>query len=200
MIAVETTYLLVAAALATIVAYTLYFKDLVWGETHPNRWSWLIWSGATLVEAMTYQEVSGDWLKSGIFFLSALSCMVITIAVWIRAKWEWPSTSELLCLVASIAALVLWLIFGLTLMAHLIMVAAVPVAFIPTWTKVLENPANEKSYAWMLWSIGDFIMLWIIVSRLQNVDELPFITAEFICHFLTWRLVARRATLRGPKH
>lgn len=188
----ETMYFVVAAAAATTIAYLLYMKDLVWGETSPNRWSWFIWTVSTAVEAMTYQEVSGDWMKSAIFYLSAFFCLLVTASIWLKGKWKWPSVSEFLCLAASVAALVLWLYYGEAGIAHWVAIGAVPIAFIPTWRGALKNPASEKSLAWPLWSLADFIVLLVIVTRLEHVDELPYATIEFFCHFLTWSLVRRR--------
>lgn len=183
-----------AAAVVTIIAYVRYFRDLVWGDTHPNRWSWLIWSTTMLIEALTYQEVNGDWQKSAIFFLSAFACVVITIAIWFKAAWKWPKVSEVLCLAASAVAVVLWLYFDMTFVAHMVVVIAVPLGFIPTWLSARKDPANERSWAWPLWSIGDALTLWVIVTTLEGVHDMPYIVVEFICHFLTWRLIARRAT------
>lgn len=189
---------MVAAAAVTILAYIIYFVNLVWGETAPNRWSWLIWSGATLIEALTFNEVSGDSLQGSIFFISSACCFIITLAIWVRSKWKWPSFWELVCLVASAAALVLWLHYGLTLIAHLVMVAAVPVAFIPTWLAASADARKEKTSAWMIWTVGDALTLWLILSRLKEFDELPFIIMELLCHAGTWLLISYLLT-RSPK-
>lgn len=196
----EITYIVVAAAAVTLVAYFLYVFDLVWRETSPNRWSWLIWSAATAMEAMTYQEVSGDWMKSAIFYLSAACCLLVAVSIWMKAKWKWPSITEYICLLASVAAFVLWQYYGKALFAHLLMVFAVPIAFIPTWRGALKDPASEKSMAWALWTVSDLIVLLIIVFRMKDIEELPYATVEFMCHFVTWRLVLRRSTPRGPKN
>lgn len=194
MFAVETTHILVAAAVVTSIAYILYFRDLAWGETHPNRWSWLIWSTSMSIEALTYHEVNDDWQKSAVFFISAIACIGITIAIWFKAAWKRPKVSELLCLIASAIAIVLWLIFDMTFVAHIVVIVAVPIAFIPTWLSALKNPADEKSKAWLLWTIGDALTLWVIVTKLEGVHDLPYIVVEFLCHFMTWRMIARRAS------
>ena len=65
------TAMLVAAIVFIVAAYAEYFRDIKNEVIAPNRWSWLIWSAATAVEAFTYEAVSEDWMKSVIFFISA---------------------------------------------------------------------------------------------------------------------------------
>lgn len=179
----------VLAILFSTAAYVRYFRDHTKEIILPNRWSWLIWSVATIVEALTYQAVSDDWIKSLVFFLGAFCSLGITVLIWSRAKWEHPSWTEIVCVIASGLALILWLQFEFTLWAHLLMVLAVPISFVPTWKNAAQNPNNEKSHAWMLWSVGDLLTLLVIAIRLDGIEELPFIIVELVSHVITWRMV-----------
>lgn len=186
------TAMLVAAIVFIVAAYAEYFRDIKNEVIAPNRWSWLIWSAATAVEAFTYEAVSEDWMKSVIFFISAICCFWITKRIWSNARWQKPNWTEIISVIASGLALVLWLQFQLTLWAHLLMVAAVPVAFVPTWKNALGNPDNERSRAWGLWALGDLLTLLLIIVRLDKVEELPFILAEFACHATVWQMVRKQ--------
>ncbi|MEK7144935.1 MAG: hypothetical protein AAB794_03745 [Patescibacteria group bacterium] len=180
--------ILIAAIAFSIAAYVQYFRDIKNGVIVPNRWSWLIWSVATAVEALTYEAVSDDWMKSIVFFIAAISCFGITVRIWSEATWKKPDWTEVVCVIASGFALLLWLQFQLTLWAHLLMVLAVPVAFVPTWKSAIGNPNNERSRAWGWWSIGDLLTLIVILVRFDKVEELPFILVEFACHAVVWQM------------
>lgn len=182
-----------SAIIVGVVGYAYYFKDVARSEISPNRWSWLIWSAATLIEALTYDEVSGDLLKSAIFGASAICCWLITALIWARSVWQWPNQTELACVAASAVAMVVWLVFEEAYLAHMIMVIALPIAFIPTWRTAYAEPSKEMTRAWMIWSIGDFIALTLIVHRLESVEELPFILMELACHATIWITVMSRA-------
>lgn len=182
----------VTAIVFIVVAYGKYYRDIRDGVIVPNRWSWLIWSASTVMEALTYEAVSEDWMKSAIFFISAVCCLGVSIRIWDKAKWEKPDWAEIFCVIASGMSLVLWLQFHFTLWAHLLMVFAVPVAFVPTWRSAIENPKNEQSQAWWMWSIGDLLTLLLILVRLDKMEELPFILVEFACHVIVWQMVRKQ--------
>lgn len=184
--------ILVAAIAFIVVAYVQYYRDIQNEVVAPNRWSWLIWSAATAMEALTYEAVSEDWMKGIVFFISAICCFGVTMLIWGRAKWKRPDWTEVVCVIASGLALLLWLQFQLTLWAHLLMVLAVPIAFVPTWKSAIGNPNNERSRAWGLWSIGDLLTLLLILVRLDKVEELPFILVEFACHAIVWQMVRKQ--------
>jgi|SRR3989344_3769659 len=186
----EVSLVLLGAAIAfSVAAYVQYFRDTYFGIVAPNRWTWLIWSVATTVEALTYQAVSDDWIKSAVFFIASFSCIGIMLLIWSKARWENPKWTEVVCVIASGVALLLWLQFQFSLWAHLLMVLSVPIAFIPTWKSALQDPSNERSFAWALWSLGDLLTLFVILTRLSGAEELPFILVEFVSHVVVWRMV-----------
>jgi hypothetical protein len=168
------------------LAYIAYFRDIIRRDPiAPNRWSWLVWSAATAVEAMTYEAVSSDLIKAVAFFVSAGSCVVITLTIWRRATWKKPDWSEMACIVASVVALILWLYFRLTLVAHIVMIIAVPIAFIPTWRDAWRRPEGERSI--------------VILLRYESPAELPYAVVEFLCHGIMWIIVAVRLSERESR-
>ena len=183
----------IAAVTCSTYAYWRYYKDTTQkGGTEPNRWSWLIWSASTMMEALTYEAVSADFLKGGIFFISGCLCFLVTVFIWAKSKWEKPTASEIACVLVSILALVVWLYFEQTLFGHLLMVAALPIAFFPTWKDAWQNPSTENSPAWGLWAIGDLLTMAFVLLRLNNWEEVPYAAIEFVCHALVWSIVAFR--------
>jgi hypothetical protein len=191
--------LLILAALCTIVAYITYYDQVVEESTRPNRWSWLIWSAATLVEALTYDAVNPDVMKALVFFISAGFCILLTLTIWRKSVWKLPTWEEGFCTFAVITALVVWFQFQQALLAHVIMVLAVPVSFLPTWRDAWNTPEHERPLAWALWSLGDFLTLLLILGRFETFENLPYIVVELGCHFMTWQIIVwrRNAKTRG---
>lgn len=181
-----TIVLLSAVAVGTL-AYRNYFNDILSKENRPNRWSWLIWSATGFVEAFTFEAITDDWTKSVPFFVSAISCVIVAIRIWRHAAWKWPTLAEVICIVASIIATVLWLYYNETMWAHVVALVAIPVSFIPTWIDAKKNPADEDSSAWWLWTIGDTLALTYILMRsdLLRPEEWmdkPYAIIELACH------------------
>ena len=182
--------LLVSAAACYIAGYAVYGLGLRARSVQPNRWSWLIWSAATGIEASTYQAVNGDLAQAAVFAISAACCIVVTMGIWARSIWTAPSLTEMICVVASILALILWAFFQMAFWAHVLIVAAVPIGFIPTWIGALRDRHHEASPAWGLWTLGDLATLILILTTLRTgVRELPYILVELACHAGVWLIV-----------
>jgi hypothetical protein len=106
---------------------------------------------------------------------------------------------------ASLGAIALWLAFHETFWAHMLVVAAVPISFWPTWASVWEDPARERSPAWGLWTLGDLATLIVVAnSGATQVGEYAYILVELLAHGSVWLMVglaslnpARSLGLRG---
>jgi hypothetical protein len=119
-------------------------------------------------------------------------CIIATIAVWRKGKWETPSLTEILCVVVSVVAVILWLYYRLTWWAHLLMIAAIPVSFIPTYLNAWKNYKHEDTPSWLFWTIGDTCALLLVLSRLDKYEEIPYASVEALCHALVLILILAR--------
>lgn len=185
--------LIVLAASFTVYGYVTYFFHAKKESTRPNPWSWAIWGVTTLVEAATYDAVNPNTLQSVIFYISAASCIVVSIAVWRYGKPRWPTFVEWLCLIATAASLVVWLVFHQEWWAHLILVLAIPISFIPIWIDAWKQPMQERAQSWVFWSLGDVFALMLILYLFNgNERELPYIIAETTSHLSMLLIVVLR--------
>lgn len=174
----------------SFAAYGTYLLGLRHQLVHPNRASWLIWSASATVEALTYHAVNPDAPQGWVFLLSAICCIAVTLALWQRSSWAPPTTLESLCMATCLVALVVWVVFRETFWAHMLVVAAVPVSFWPTWVSVSQDRGRERSPAWGLWSLGDLATLFVAVrAGGTGVDELAYVLVELACHASIWLMV-----------
>lgn len=180
----------IVAMTFSLAGYGAYLASLRRHLVEPSRASWLIWSVATGVEAATYIAVNPDELQGWIFAISAMACLVVTLAMWRRSRWTRPSPTETICMSASLAAIILWLPLRETFWAHMIVVVAVPLGFWPTWVSVWEDRARERSPAWGWWTLGDLATL-IVAARSagSGVGEYAYVMAELLCHASVWLIV-----------
>lgn len=182
-------WFLVALA-ASLAGYATYLAGLRRNLVEPNRASWLIWSAATAVEAFTYAAVNPDGPQRWIFLFATVACVAITIALWRRSAWSLPTRTEALCIGASLTALAVWAMFRDAFWAHMLVVAAVPISFWPTWASVAADRNRERSPAWGLWTVGDLATL-LVATRTPGspVGEYAYILVELLCHASVWFLV-----------
>jgi hypothetical protein len=190
----ELTVYLYAALFFSMTAYALYWYAMRKKLVRPNRFSWLIWGTVMAVEALTYQAVNEGMIQNLVFLMSAASCLFITLAIWRDGAWAKPSRVEMLSMAIAFAGLVLWIVFQAERWAHMLLVAAVPISFIPTWLSAREDYRREASPAWALWTLGDLATLLLIVrAGVKDPLELPYIVVELVCHASVWLLVGWRS-------
>lgn len=174
----------------SFAGYATYLIGLRRELVEPNRASWLIWSAATTLEALTYAAVNPGAPQGWVFALSSVACIMVTIGIWRRSSWAPPSATETFCIAASLTALMLWLVFREAFWAHMLVVLAVPVSFWPTWASVWADRSRERSPAWGLWTFGDLATLLIAVRATQpGLAELAYVIVELLCHASVWFLI-----------
>jgi hypothetical protein len=180
----------IVAMMLSLSGYGIYLAGLRRHLVEPSRASWLIWAVATGVEAATYAAVNPGEMQGLIFAVSAMACLVITLAMWRRSRWTRPSPTETTCMAASLAAVILWLPLKETFWAHMLVVAAVPLGFWPTWVSVWEDRGRERSPAWGLWTLGDLATL-IVATRSagSGIGEYAYVMVELLCHASVWFMV-----------
>ncbi len=178
------------AILASFAGYAVYLAGLRRRLVEPNRASWLIWGSATAVEAVTYAAVNPGTPQALVFLLSAAACMTVAVSLWRRARWSAPDAVEAVCMAAALAAVPLWLVFREAFWAHMLVVAAVPVSFWPTWRSVWQDRARERSPAWGLWTVGDLATLLLTMrTGAQGIGEYAYTLVELACHGSVWFMV-----------
>ncbi|MCP3728929.1 SET domain-containing protein-lysine N-methyltransferase [Sphingomonas sp. MG17] len=174
----------------SFAAYGVYLLGLRRQIVQPNRASWLIWSASASIEALTYYAVNPGAPQGWVFLLSAICCIAVTLALWRRSSWAPPTTIEAFCMAACLVALILWVAFREAFWAHMLVVAAVPVSFWPTWASVWQDRSRERSPAWGLWTIGDLATLFVAVrAGGTGTDELAYIFVELACHASIWFMI-----------
>ena len=178
----------IVAMVLSLSGYAIYLAGLRRHLLEPSRASWLIWTVAT--GAATYVAVNPGEPQGIVFIVSALACIVVTLAMWRRSRWTRPSSTETICMAASLAAIILWLPLQETFWAHMLVVAAVPLGFWPTWASVWEDRARERSPAWGLWTLGDMATLLVTMrSPGSGVGEYGYVVVELLCHASVWFMV-----------
>jgi hypothetical protein len=174
----------------SFAAYSAYLLGLRRELVKPNRASWLIWSAAAGIEALTYWALNPGAPQGWVFLLSAVCCILVTLGLWHRSAWAPPSLTETCCMGICLMALVIWVAFQDTFWAHMLVVAAVPVSFWPTWASVWQDRSRERSPSWGLWTIGDLATLFVAVrAGGTGVDEYAYIFVEIACHASMWLMI-----------
>ena len=175
--------LTLSACIIAIIAYGMYYFNIKKSKQIHSRYSWIIWSVSISLETITYWQVSDDRMKSLFFIISSICCILITVKIWTSSNWCGPNKAEKYSLLFYGLFLIVWPFIQIPFIAHLLLLIAIPITFIPTFKSSYSNFKNEKSIAWLLWSVSDFMVIIVIGLRIKTMEELPYAIIEFACHF-----------------
>ncbi len=171
----------------------MYLVGLHGDQVEPNGASWFIWATIAGVEAATYAAVNPYQAQNWVFLISAFACVIVMLCMWSRSRWRATTPTENVCIIASFAALTIWIVFHKAFLAHILVVAVVPVSFWPTWISVIKDRDRENSPAWGLWTLSDLMTLLIALrDGNMGVGVLAYILIEFTSHGSVWLILRWR--------
>jgi hypothetical protein len=147
----------VVSGLIALLAFVPYIWSCVKGATRPSRASWWIW---TLVGAMTCASYYSAGARSSawITLSYALGPLVIAI-VSVRRGSGGFSGFDGVCVIAALAAALLWWGTGSPVVALVLLMVADTLGLLPTIRKTWKDPASESRLPWVLWLVSNSLNL-----------------------------------------
>lgn len=175
-----------------IISYGFYFRDIFWGHTKPQPFSWFIWSvlSAIAFTAQVNQNAGpGAWITG----FTALVCLVISILASFKMTWQfhffdWAS------LFAALFALVIWDYTKQPGTAVVLVAVTYFLGFLPTFRKGYLKPEEETATTFALNAIKFGISIFALGS-LSLATWLYPATLFLLNALLALMLVARRKYL-----
>jgi len=141
-----------------------YIRDILRGESQPNRVSWLLWGVATTMVgvAQIREGVGLQWLLSlaiglGDFAVIAAS-FVSRAGVWKLGLFDYA------CGVASLAGLTLWAVTNDATIAIVSFILADAMACIPTLVKSWSTPTSESIAPYACTMVGAIVTLATVTT------------------------------------
>ena len=148
----------------SIVPYAIRTYD---GKIRPVPTSWSLWSLIGLALLLTYRSsgATANVWPAG-YSDSRIPPLITILSLLRREKWKKPNLAEQLCFVFGMVSLALWVFLrnnqelsryalGLAIVADLC-------AAIPTIHFVWTEPERDRPFAWVLFGIGYFLVVFAI--------------------------------------
>ena len=147
-------FLVIIAALGSLVAALVYIRSMFRGNTKPNRVSWLMWSIAPLIAFAASVSSGVGWATLPVF-MSGFSPLLILIASFLTKKACWNlSRFDYACGVLSGLALFLWWLTKEPNVAIALAIASDGLAAVPTLTKSWRRPETESVWPFIIGALG----------------------------------------------
>ena len=181
---------LLASALITIGAIVPYIRDIIHGDTKPNIVSWMTW---TLITCLTtVAELSaGDW-KTAVLTGAAMMETAAVVVLGFRYGYVRYTRFDILCQIAALIGLTLWLAFDSPLTAVIASVAIDLVAAFPTFRHSWLSPHEETWPTFAMSGVGACIALFALNSYTLISVSFPLYMVILNISIAGTILVARR--------
>lgn len=134
------------AALASILGFVLYAKNIFALKTKPHIYTWAVWilTQGTAAVALVYG--GGGWAALGMF----VGVAVVTIVFLLSFKYGTTNirTTDTIALVTALVAIIIWWQLNNPLLAVLMVSTIDGIGYIPTFRKTFEEPSTETRAYW----------------------------------------------------
>ena len=150
------------------------------GKNTPAFTAWAVFSVITFVNCLTYLGWTATWINIMLLFTDFIICFFTSIFILIRIGWkvhiDWK---DKLVVAISLAAILLWVIYNAAAYGNLFNQIAYSVAFIPTYRNVWNNPRNEPTRVWFVWTIA--FVLNIVALVIQPTTQTMDYVSPVVC-------------------
>lgn len=151
-----------------IIAFVVYNKQMLRGQSIPNSTTWTLWTFLSTLNCLTYLEASGDWVKSLLPIASSLACIITFFFALKKGKLSKLDKMEKALLGLGLLSAVVWYYFHSATKANLILQVCILISFVATFRSVWKKPKSEKALPWFIWSSAYILSIIVVLSRWQN--------------------------------
>jgi|WetSurMetagenome_2_1015567.scaffolds.fasta_scaffold00919_19 hypothetical protein len=143
-------YVVVAAAIASLLGSFAYIRSMFRGGVKPNRITWFMWSVAPFIAVAASISNGASWAVVPVL-MSGISPLLIFAASFFHKEAYWKlSKFDYLCGVLSALALVLWYLTKDPNLTIAFAIISDALAAAPTLTKAWRCPESESSWPYVI--------------------------------------------------
>src|SRR5665647_522907 len=147
-------YLVVIAAVASLLAAFVYIRSMFVGGTKPNRVSWLMWGIAPLIATAAALSNGVGWAVLPVFMAGFSPFLIFTASFFAKKAYWRLSSFDYVCGALSAVALIMWWLTKDPNIAIVFAISSDALASIPTLTKAWTNPETESVWPFIIGVFG----------------------------------------------
>lgn len=155
----------IVAAAIHLSAYLIYNWQMFLSHAHPNAATWGLWLAISTMNCASYFFMNRDWGKIILPSTSTLATFVTFGYAVAGGKFAGFGDYDIIACVIGLAAAGVWWRFRNAGYANIILQAAVAASFVPTFTSVWNNSANESWLPWFVWTSAYVFLLASVLRR-----------------------------------
>ena len=141
--------IVITGSLIGFAGMLVYAKDTLFGDTKPNRVSWLLWCITPLTAFAASLEAGVTWAALPTF-MAGFGPLFVLIASFSNKNAYWKlKPFDYMCGVCSFLALVLWAVTSSPSVAIALSITTGVLASVPTIIKGWHSPETESVFAYL---------------------------------------------------
>ncbi len=172
----------IMAGIIQIIGYVLYMRNAFSGSIFPNPASWSIWAFASILNLISYAEMTGDWPK----IILPAACSVMNMATFLTCLFKGRLRKlrmiEWTILFLDIVIVLFWWLSKSATLTNLLLQASTLISFLPLICDVWKNPSIEKPTPWLLWTLGYALLFSIVLLRWKKWEDAVYPLLCLILH------------------
>ncbi len=188
------------AVLLNTLGYVLYYFQMKRGDSEPKLISWGLWSFLSLLNFLSYREMT-DLFLSLQFFSDALLCVAIFLYAYFHKKFEVWSRENYGVSGLGILAILVWWQFKEAVFANVIVFFCYIISFYPTIKEVIKNPNSENPLSWYICTVGYGLHIYAIHLE-ENSEGIDYLTpcVLFILHLAIAFFAKKKEIFENPNN
>jgi len=142
-------YLVLTAAVGSVIAALVYIRSMFRGQTKPNRVTWFMWSVAPFVATAAAVSNGVGWAVIPVFMSGFCPFLIFTASFFSKEAYWKHSHFDLVCGALSAVAIVLWYLTSNPNVAIVFAIVSDALAAVPTLIKAWRNPQTESAWPYI---------------------------------------------------
>lgn len=182
----------IAAGILSFVAYPVYIRDILRGETKPSKVTW--WVLALLNAVLTasyYASGARDTIWIPISYTIGFSAVAILSLKYGEGNWQ---KSDWICIIGAAVSLLLWWFFQSAELALYLIIITDFIGLAPTIYKTYKRPWTESKLSWTIAMIASALNVVAIENWSPAISLYPLyvvITNTLITAFILFPMHAQ---------
>lgn len=164
------------------IAFVIHIAGTVFGNTKPSRGGWFLWCVVSWMLFVTNRDI-GVVENLYPILVGVVGCTAAVIAVAFVGEGKWVAQRhERIAFGFAALSFVMWAVFDSPRIALLTCIGIDASGSFLMMRNEWDNPGSENRYAWVLWFIGNVIVMFSIRSFVwgQVLTPLYFLVSSMM--------------------
>lgn len=155
-------------------SFTYYITLVVRGGVRPNASTWFVWAMLGILNALTYQTLSADWVKSLMAYGGCLANALTFLTALKLGRFAPLDRIDKIVAVIGVIVAIIWVINQHAPYANALVMCCVVISTAPTLRGVWIEPGREKALPWLLLGVSYIFPLVVVLLRWNQIWDLMF--------------------------